>query len=143
MTKLLDLETLFSLFPPEDTGGVSTIHIDFKSTPLYFCGMWKKLILNHTNFQKKVVKFFKNTNVEFDLEEIREAGRFVAYNRAWFYLNQLDLGKKDHINTIMGYSGGDFHTTLNKGIEHFIKTEEYEKCAHILKILETSQRPSI
>ena len=76
------------------------VYVDFATKPVYKLGMWKKLILNHINFKKKVLLFFKQSNGEFDIDDIREAGRFVAFNRAWFYLDKLDLKNDDHILTI-------------------------------------------
>ena len=140
MIKMLNLENLFNLFTPEDLRKENKTHLDFENQPLYFCGMWKKLILNHINFSKKVANFFKQSNGEFDISDIREAGKFVAFNRAWSYLNKLDLNKDDHILTILSYSNEEFIATLEMGLKHFTECEEYEKCAKILKIKNISRK---
>lgn len=140
MIKMLNLENLFNLFTPEDLKKENKTYLDFENQPLYFCGMWKKLILNHINFSKKVINFFKQSNGEFDIDDIREAGRFVAFNRAWFYLDKLDLKNDEHILTILSYSNNEFVATLEMGIKHFQSSEEYEKCAKILKIKNISRK---
>jgi hypothetical protein len=37
-----------------------TTYMDFKNTPTYWVGMYKKLILNHINFNKKILNSSKN-----------------------------------------------------------------------------------
>ena len=140
MGHMLNLENLFNLFTPKDLREENKTYLDFENQPLYFCGMRKKLFLNHVNFSKKVINFFKQSNGEFDIDDIREAGRFVAFNRAWFYLDKLDLKNDDHILTILSFSNDEFIATLEMGIKHFQSSEEYEKCAKILKIKNISRK---
>ena len=47
-----NLDKIFDLFSAnEELDGVnSTIQIDFSQTPIYWIGMYKKLVLNHINF---------------------------------------------------------------------------------------------
>lgn len=140
MIKMLNLENLFNLFSPENVKSDPKTYLDFENQPLYYCGMWKKLILNHLNFSKKVANFFASSNGEFDIEDIREAGKFVAFNRAWFYINKLDLNNDDHILTILSYSNDEFIATLEMGIKHYTTSEEYEKCVKLLKIKNISRK---
>ena len=66
------LENIFELFSSnEDLDGENDeVHIDFTQTPVYWIGMYKKLVLNHINFNKKVVKFFKESNEELDIIDV-------------------------------------------------------------------------
>ena len=48
--------------------------------------MYKKLILNHVNFNKKLAEFFQKSNKDLDINDMKEAGEFVTYNRAWLYI---------------------------------------------------------
>ena len=68
--------------------------------------------------------------------DVKEAGEFVTYNRAWSYIKKINLSKKEHIKGIEVYDDEYFGTALKSGISFFIKTEEYEKCAHLQKILD-------
>ncbi len=136
---MLNLDNLFNLFPPKDVIENNDVHIDFTESPTYYLGMWKKIILNHINFNKKILTFFKKTNNEFDIQDIAEAGRYVTFGRAWFYLKKLDVNNKEHIKAIQNYSDDYLDTSLELGIQHFQEKEEYEKCAQILKILKISQ----
>jgi hypothetical protein len=135
---MVNLDNIFSLFGSNDDldgGDNTTTLIDFKNTPVYWVGMYKKLILNHMNFNKKIIKFFKKSNEELDIEDIKEAGEFVTYNRAWSYIKKIDINNKEHTKAINTYSDEYLDTSLKLGINFFIETEEYEKCAHLQKIL--------
>jgi len=139
MIKMLNLDNLFNLFPPEDVKENNEVSIDFTTTPVYFLGMWKKIILNHINFNKKILSFFKKANNEFDIRDVAEAGKYVTFGRAWFYLKKLNLDNEEHVKAIQNYSDEYLNTSLELGIQHFQEKEEYEKCAQILKVLKISQ----
>jgi len=135
---MINLDNIFHLFSSnDDLDGIdnSNIHIDFKNTPIYWVGMYKKLILNHINFNKKITKFFKKSDDGLDLNDVQEAGEFVTYNRAWSYITKIDISNKEHIKGIDNYSDKHLNASLKLGINFFIETEEYEKCAHLQKIL--------
>jgi len=137
---MINLDNIFHLFGPDDNfDGVDngTVYMDFKDTPTYWVGMYKKLILNHINFNKKIVKFFQKSNKDLDLNDVKEAGEFVTYNRAWSYIKKIDISNKDHIKGIKTYSDEYLDTSLKLGISFFIETEQYERCAHLQKILDS------
>jgi hypothetical protein len=140
----VNLDNLFNLFPDDSDGSsTKTAYIDIKESPIYWLGMYKKLILNHINFNLKVVKFFKNANQELDVEDMKEAGEFVTYNRAWSYIKKVDIALPSHIEAIEYYSDEYLDTSLELGISYFQESEEYERCAQILKVLKKSQLLSI
>ena len=137
----MNVENIFSLFSKdENLDGVNEkVHVDFTQTPIYWIGMYKKLVLNHINFNKKVIKFFKNANQELDMEDMKEAGEFVIYNRAWSYINKIDIDHPDTLLAIDKYSDEYLDTSLKLGISFFEQHEEYEKCALLVKILKKSK----
>ena len=135
---MINLDNIFHLFGPEDDfDGVdnNTTYIDFKNTPTYWVGMYKKLILNHIIFNKKILKFFKKSDKDLDLNDVKEAGEYVTYNKAWLYIKKIDLTKKEHLKGIKTYADEHLDTALKLGISFFIETEQYERCAHLKKIL--------
>ena len=137
---MVNLDHIFHLFSSnDDLQGIANdkAFVDFKNTPTYWVGMYKKLILNHINFNKKIIKFFQKSNKELDLGDVKEAGEFVTYNRAWSYIKKIDLEKKEHIKGIKVYADEYLDTALKLGISFFIETEQYERCAHLQKILNT------
>ena len=140
--KMIDLDNVFGLFASSDDDADNrrdTAYLDFKDTPIYWVGMYKKLILNHINFNKKVLRFFKEANHELDVKDIKEAGEFVTYNRAWSYITKIDLNDPAHILALEQYSDEYLDTSLELGINFFEEIEEYEKCAHLKKILDKSK----
>jgi|TARA_R110000823_G_scaffold142346_2_gene272160 tagatose-1,6-bisphosphate aldolase len=135
---MVNIDNIFDLFGSDDNlDGTdnSTTLIDFKNTPTYWIGMYKKLILNHNNFNITMVKFLKKSNKDFDMEDIKDAGEFVTYNRAWSYIKKIDISKKEHLKSVKIYADEYLDVTLKLSINFFIETEEYEKCAHLQKIL--------
>jgi len=131
---MINLDNIFHLFGPDDNfDGVDngTTYMDFKNTPTYWVGMYKKLILNHINFNKKIIKFFQKSDKALDLGDVKEAGEFVTYNRAWSYIKKIDMSNKEHIKGIKVYADEYLDTALKLGISFFIETEQYERCAHL------------
>lgn len=137
----INIENIFGLFTSDDEldMGGDTVFFDFKNTPVYWIGMYKKLILNHVNFNKKITKFFKEANEELDIQDVKEAGEFVTYNRAWSYIKDINMDNKDHINAIKKYCDEYLDISLKLGISFFEQLEEYEKCALLKQILDKSQ----
>jgi hypothetical protein len=140
-TKMINIDNIFELFSTnEDLDGNNTVvHIDFTKTPIYWIGMYKKLVLNHINFNKKVLKFFKESNQELDIEDMKDAGEFVVYHRAWHYIQNVDIDNKEHVIAIEKYTDEYLDTALKLGISFFEQHEEYEKCALLKKILDKSK----
>ena len=137
---MINLDNIFHLFGPDDNfDGVDngTVYMDFKDTPTYWVGMYKKLILNHINFNKKIIKFFQKSDKTLDIDDVKEAGEFVTYNRAWSYIKKIDMSNKEHIKGIKVYADEYLDTALKLGISFFIETEQYERCAHLQKILDS------
>ena len=138
------LENIFELFSSNENldGENDIVHIDFTKTPIYWIGMYKKLVLNHLNFNRKVVKFFKESNEELDVVDMENAGEFVVYNRAWFYIKNVDINVEEHVLAIEKYQDEYLDTSLKLGIHFFEEQEEYEKCAHLKYILDKIQEIS-
>lgn len=136
---MVDINNIFELFSEGDDldgGNNSTTYIDFKETPIYWVGMFKKIILNHNNFNKKVIKFFKQANEELDLNDVKEAGEFVVYNRAWSYIQNVDIHTDLHIKSLEKYTDEYLDVALKLSIHFFEQQEEYEKCALLKSILD-------
>ena len=139
--KMIDMSNIFGLFVPgEQLDGTNTATNlnELQSKPIFHVGMYKKLILNHLNFNTKVLNFFKQSNQEFDVNDIKEAGEYVVFNRAWSYISNVNIKNKGYIDALKHYSDEQFYATLDMGIEFFQKDELYERCAFLLKIKKKS-----
>jgi|TARA_B110000240_G_C13441634_1_gene428389 hypothetical protein len=139
--KNIDFDNIFNLFGEEDVSNNTTNYADLTSTPIYWLGMHKKLILNHINFRKKAIRLLKDSNMELDPAELAAAGEVIAYNRAWFYIKKIDLSNKDHVEAILAHGDDFLETSLELAIKHFQspEREEYEKCLHLLEVLKLSK----
>lgn len=137
----MDPNNIFNLFDDENTSKVvePTKKLvdklkEFKDSPTVKIGMFTKLILNHHVFHSKLENFLKKEEPTYDVKSTKESSEFVVYNRAWFYLNQVDLDKKEDIFAILDFNPNTLNNALESALLYFEGREEYLKCAHIFKI---------
>ena len=133
------LDNIFSLFgfPDKDDEERKKLEAEldvFKETPHFKLGMFHKLIMNGSLFSKQVVKFFAKSDPELDVKGIDQAGEYMMYTRAWFWVEQVKLRKKEWKEALKQYSSEEFIVSIKLSINYFEGTEEYEKCAHLKKI---------
>jgi len=129
----MDIDKIFGLFDNGLQGAnlgelVETIN-NVRDTPEFKVGMFTKIIMDHLNFNQKVIDFFAKTNDEFDKRDIALAGEFVIYNRSWYYIKD-----KTHWYAIEKMANPKTLTAVDLSINFFEEREEYEKCAHLIKI---------
>ena len=139
----MDANKIFGLFGGEDENpkpafdhenDLSYLLEDYKNHPLFWVGMFKKLINNHKNFNKKIISFFSKMDEELDLYDVEQAGEFVVYNRAWFWISKIDIQVSSHQKALLHYSDEHLLTYVKFAISYFEEFEEYEKCAQLVKI---------
>ena len=135
----MDPNKIFGLFTgqyssemPED-GGIVLID-DITKLPVYWVGMFKKLIHNHRNFNRKVAGFLSKMDEELNVYDVETAGEFVVYNRAWFWISKIDITQDKHAKAVIQYADEYLTTYLQFSISYWEEFEEYEKCAHLKKI---------
>lgn len=131
----MSFDKIFDMFSSfdEDDSYVKDPAFDFTETPIFHLGMFKKLIWNQKNFVSKMNKFrtqFPNSNILDD----EEAGEFVTFNRAWFYISKFDIDHPQAKDAIRIFSDIYTKTACDLAINFFEEREEYERCAHIKKI---------
>tara|TARA_R110000782_G_scaffold126421_1_gene217974 strand:- start:113 stop:538 length:426 start_codon:yes stop_codon:yes gene_type:complete len=107
---------------------------DFMNGPFAKIGMFVKLIQNHKIFHQKLEKFLKKEQPNYNVESTKEASEFTVYNRAWSYIQNINIENPDDINAIINFDNKVFYSVLNDAISFFQEYEEYEKCAHLFKI---------
>ena len=107
---------------------------NFNSNPTIKIGMFTKLILNHNIFHQKLEKFLTKEEPNYSIESTKESSEFIVYNRAWFYLNQVDMSQKEDVFAILDFNPKILNNALESALLYFQNREEYEKCAHIFKI---------
>ena len=131
----MDINKIFNLFESGSEVQQEDIAIiDIKNTPIYWIGMFKKLIQNNKIFTSQIVGFFDKLSPEMDTEEIKECGDRLAYDRAWYYISKIDISNKMHRDAISLNVDKQLKKALEQSILFFQEYEEYEKCAFIKKI---------
>ena len=132
----MDFDKIFGTFDitQESEDSSAGTLINFQETPVYFIGMFKKLILNHKNFHKKLQQFLKMTDSEMEDMSMEEAGEFVVYTRSWYYISKIDLKNKVHQDCLKTHSDEYLTSCVKLSISFWEEREEYEKCAHLKKI---------
>lgn len=136
---MIDKDKIFKLFVDgkEIDGDKTKEEIkDFMNGPYAKIGMFVKLIQNHEVFHKKLEKFLKQEQPDYNVESTKEASEFTVYNRAWSYIKQIDIDNSDHLNAIINFDPKVFYKILEGAVNFFESYEEYEKCAHLHKIKE-------
>lgn len=110
------------------------MHPDFKDDSYYKIGMFTKLIQNNKVFQHKLKQFFESINKEFDEETTKSASELSAFNRAWYYVKDIQPDDPEHVESANKMNSFKLTESLKAAISYFEKKEEYKKCAHLFKI---------
>ena len=135
----MDINNIFNLFleNPQNTyisEEAKKLADMFHEHPLVKIGMFKKLIINYHTSGDKLLEFFGLTDTELNLEDIRKAGRFIVYNRAWDYIKEVDFNNGDHREFFISVGNKELALALKLSIKYFEEFEEYEKCSHLLAL---------
>ena len=70
---------------------------------------------------------------------MKEAGEHIVYSKAWNWIKKINIDNPLHLDAIDHYKDEYLQTSLELGISYWIETEEYEKCAHLQKIIDFLQ----
>lgn len=136
---MLDISKIFSLFSGNEELDGSPIDVtsynDFTSTPVYWVGMFRKLITNCGNFSQKFLGNIPPSE-GWDMEEMEAAYKMMAYTRAFSYISNLNLEDSDHIEALERFNNDKLRNSINLSLLYFESLEEYEKCLHLKKILD-------
>ena len=136
----MDVNKIFGLFEsgsnPDEKNLPDVVFIDFKDTPVYWVGMFKKLIHNHKTFTKQVINLFEQSDPLLDPKALQDTGDMITYEKAWFYISKLDINNKVHKESLVLVTDQILIKTLNASILYFQSIEYYERCAFIKKILD-------
>lgn len=135
----MDANKIFGLFTgdysSEQPSERETITLEnYTEHPLYWVGMFKKLIANHNNFNQKIADFISQMEEELNVYDVETAGEFVTYNRAWYWVSKVDITQDKHQYAVNYFNDEHLQTYLQFSISFWEEYEEYEKCAYLKKI---------
>tara|TARA_Y100000361_G_scaffold3997_1_gene3432 strand:+ start:1951 stop:2409 length:459 start_codon:yes stop_codon:yes gene_type:complete len=139
---MIDKNKLFSLFgdegkdKSEEAKEIFLANPQLLDEPYTKIGMFTKLISNHHIFHEKLAKFLKREKSQVNIEETKRASEFTVFNRAWYYLNQINMQDQTHLEALMDFKAEPLLTSIDDAITYFSdpEVEEYEKCAKLLEI---------
>jgi len=139
------LKNVFALFGFPDEEDPERLKLeaeleDYKESPHFKLGMFHKLIMNGHLFSKQVTKFFAKADPSLDVKGIDQAGEYMMYTRACYWIEQVKIRSKVWKDALKQYSNEEFLISLRLSISYFESTEEYEKCAHLKKIQDFVQK---
>ena len=139
----VDVNKIFDLFNDKEPESlkekaqiIDVLLTDYKNHPLFWVGMFKKLIYNHEVFNSKLLEFFKNLDDELDKVDVDKAGEYMVFNKAWEYIEKVDPNNFLHQESLYQLSDIYLKTALELAINYFQEQEDYEKCSHLKKNLD-------
>jgi transcriptional regulator with PAS, ATPase and Fis domain len=138
----MNIDKIFSLFEGDEPKSLREkdqqvdITLDYKNHPLFWVGMFKKLIQNHQTFNDQLLKFFDKLDEELSIVDIDKAGEFLVFNRSYEYIQKVDPDNLVAQEALFRFADIHLKVALELSINYFQEQEEYEKCAHLKKILQ-------
>ena len=113
--------------------------IELYEKPLFWVGMFEKLIQNNNIFKQQLETVFRQDK-HFNPQLLSDASDLIIYNRAYSFIELLNLEDEDHRNAVRtrakySYLINNLITSMN----FFIGREEYENCAVLKKVLNFAQ----
>ena len=129
----MDLDKIFKSFNNKKKED-DEFYFIMNDNPIIWLKMFKKIILNSLNFNKKVTNYFSDSPFKMKKDELAQASDFVIYHRGWFYISKLDLDNESDIDAIKLLADKDLKHTIALTIQFFEAGEDYEKCAFLKKI---------
>ncbi len=133
----MDTDKIFDLFKSSGEEETYNELEQYKQHPLYFIGMFTKLINNYYSLNKSLIPFFKFIDEELQPEDVNKAGEFIVLSKAYEHICNIDVNNKQHQEALFIKSHDiSLKTNLELSIKYFEKYEEYEKCKVLKEILD-------
>ena len=126
----VDINKIFNLF---DSGSGQDLlssknKTSINNTPLFFVGMFRKLILNEKVFQNQIGTFMP-TFADIDL-----LSETIVFYRAQFYIDKVNLEDELCCEALKFFNSEELIVCFKLAIHFWEEKEEYEKCAHLQKL---------
>jgi hypothetical protein len=138
----MNIDKIFNLFNNEEPESLkeksqqADILLDYKNHPLFWVGMFKKLIQNHQIFNDQLLNFFDKLDEGLSAVDIDKAGEFLVFNRSYEYIQKVDPDNLVAQEALYRFADIHLKVALELSINYFQEHEEYEKCSHLKKNLE-------
>tara|TARA_Y100000114_G_scaffold25769_1_gene21512 strand:- start:906 stop:1340 length:435 start_codon:yes stop_codon:yes gene_type:complete len=138
----MNISKIFSLFSNNEELDGNPIDVtsyeDFTSTPVYWIGMFRKLISQYDVVSDNFILSLPSDS-SLDLAEMKEAYKFMAHIRAFSYIENFNLNDEKHVDVLKRFNDELFISCLYSCLLYFEEIEEYEKCLTLKKIVDFSK----
>ena len=142
----MDINKIFDLFssaefdtPLEKKAKAADDLILIQETPMFWIGMFKKIILNNHIFYHQIKHHLPEELVR-EISGGDDMANMVTYSRAWFYISKINLKRRVDVDALATFTDENLLYTTEMALRYFEGVEEYEKCAHIKKIQDTIKK---
>jgi hypothetical protein len=142
----MDINKIFGLFDSSSRNdlGINALNQDdlkarikffdeFRNHPVVWIGMFHKLIMDNA-VSKTLLTTFKTTFPDLDVNDIRNAGEYIIYTKAYEFIRNLNIKRDLDLQVLINHSNINVLTSVRMAISYFEETEAYEKCAFLLPI---------
>jgi len=132
----MDIDKIFNLFDGsslENKAEEASDTIIIQETPMFWIGMFKKIILNNKAFYQHLYNSLDPEVIK-EMAGIDNMADMVTYSRAWFYISKLDLKRRVDIDALSTFTDNDLLYASEMALRFFEGKEEYEKCAYLKQI---------
>ena len=92
--------------------------------------MFFKLVTNGSKLRRQIVNMFEDDK----RVDVEDAGEFIMYNRAWYWLQDFDIKNDEWVDALSHYDNDQLFKSLTQTIQYFEELEEYEKCGKLSSI---------
>ena len=142
MYRCMNVDKIFNLFNGDEPESlrekaqqVDTL-LDYKNHPLFWVGMFKKLIQNHQVFNDQLLQFFEKLDEGLSTADVDKAGEYIVFSKAWEYIQKVNPDNLIAQEALYRFADIYLRVALELSINYFQEHEEYEKCSHLKKNLE-------
>jgi len=138
----MDINKIFNLFDGsslENKAEEASDTIIIQETPMFWIGMFKKIILNNQVFYHQLKSHLPEELLK-EISQGDDLADMVTYSRAWFYISKIDLKRRVDVDALATFTDENLLYTTEMALRYFEGVEEYEKCAHIKKIQDTIKK---
>lgn len=145
MYKRMDLNNIWGLFGLPDKNDKEEKRIqkeleEYHKTPEFKIGMFVKMISQGVSFKKQLLDFFSTADPKLDTGDVSEAGDFMMFNRAYYWVSEYGPRKKAWKEAINKKASKDFIFCLEIALKYFEELEEFERCAKLKKIKDFTEK---
>ena len=77
---------------------------------------------------------FKTPKDDYGMDGMDEVGEYIAHHRAWSYIKDCLIDDEVWQGSLQIQHDDHLETSVKLSISFFEDAEEYEKCAHLVKI---------